>query len=381
MNEYKKLLSTIPDNQLTEVKMNDGTIIKCKKIPIASIESMSSILTGLKDGLNLTAGALNYIASCGNIKLYSAVGDVSSYMRNSQGNILSASVGSNGKITGQPGFQEVGLTQGGIKAASTIAKAIPWVAIAVTIIEIGTKIVMNQQKIKADQIAFYDKQSEINEDSINDLWQVINDYSLSKQDDAHRTSDLVIVKTAFNKANNSFIKLSKDASKRNKINDHLVYAMKTALDVYSFAYLLKIMYANVEDCSEYVESALNDISEKTKLYDEIYDKCYQQYLESGKKQDKILKNTQYNNADKSTKTILKRVGADLLTGGVAEIGSLSSKGIGKKIQGNQKDVMVKLDACKQNGNPFVDCIGTAGELLLLKKPLLRDDKYLYYEAD
>ena len=379
--KYETILKDVPINEITNVTLNDGNVIKCKKIPLATVGNMDSFLTGIKDGLNLTTGALSFVATCGSAKLYSAVGDATTYMRNSSGNLLSASVGSNGKISGQPGFQELELAKDGAKVATSIAKVIPWIAIAVTVVEVGTKIVMNQQQIKANQIAFYDKHSEINEDNVNNLWQVINDYTLSKQDDAHRTADLVIVKNAFNEANNSLRKLTKEAAKSKKINNHLVYAMKTALDVYSFAYLLNIMYAKVEDCSEYVEKALKDIKEKTDTYNEIYDKCYEQYLKEREKQNKILKNTQYNNADKSKKSILIRAGVDLLTGGLAELGSLGSKGVGKKLQKENEEAIAKLDSCKQNGNPFADCIENASELLLLKKPVLRDDKYLYYQVD
>lgn len=379
--KYKTILKDVPKNDIEVVAMNDGTEIKCKKIPLTTIGNMDTFLTGIKDGMNLTTGALNFIATCGSTKLYSAVGDASTYMRNSSGNLLSASVGANGKISGQPGFQELELAKDGAKVATSIAKVIPWIAIAITVVEVGTKIIMNQQQIKANQIAFYDKHSEINEDNINNLWQIINDYTLSKQDEAHRTADLVIVKNAFNEANNSLRKLTKEAAKSKKINDHLVYAMKTALDVYSFAYLLNIMYAKVEDCSEYVEKALQDIKEKTDIYNEIYDKCYEQHIKDQEKQNKVLKNTQYNNADKSKKNILIRAGADFLTGGLAELGSLGSKGLCKKIQADNKTIIAKLDSCKQSGNPFADCIENASELLLLKKPVFRDDKYLYYQVN
>ena len=380
MDGYKKLFETIPDNQIEEVRMNDGAIIKCKKVPLTSLENMDVFLTGVKDGLNLANNSLSYIASCGGTPLYSAVGDVSTYMRNKEGNILSSSVNSKGKITGQPGFQESGLTKEGLKAAATAAKLIPYVAIAVTIIEISTKIVMHQKEIKANQDAFYDRHCEINEDSINNLWQVINDYTLAKNDEAHRIADLGIIKTSFNEANNSFIKLNKNSKDKKHISDHLVYAMKTALDVYSFAYLLKIMYSKVEDFSGYIENAINDIKEKTEIYEKIFDKCYQQYL-TYQKRNKDLSNTvEFKNKDPNTKDIAKRVTFDLATGGVSEIGSLISKGKNKK--GTKTDSIIKkLDMCKNSGNPYIDCIENAYAFIECKNKVLRDDKYLYYQVD
>lgn len=380
MNSYERMLTTIPDNQVVDVKMNDGTIVKCKKVPINTVENMDIFLTGIKDGLNIANGALNFIATCGNMKLYSAVGDVSTYMRSGNGNILSASVGADGKITGQPGFQEAEFAKQGLKAATTMAKVIPWVAIAVTVIEIGTKIVMNQKQIKANQIAYYDKMSEINEDSINDLWQILNDYTLSKQDEAHRTADLVIIKQAFNTANNSFRKLAKEAAHSKKIDDHLVCAMKTALDVYSFAYLLNIMYAKVEDCSDYVEKALEDIREKTKIYDETYEKSCEYYLKKCVKEKKFLDVIQFENKNPSKDDVAKRIGFNIASGGVTEGVSAISK-LATKNGTKTEQSIKRLDLCKESQTPFADCIENAGELLLLKKPVLRDEKYLYYQVD
>ena len=286
--KYETIVKETSSYPIEEVEMVDGSLIKCKKVPLATVESMDSFLAGIKKSLDHTEKSLDYIAKCGNVKLYAAVGDPSTYLRNKKGHILSSTIDEKGKITGQPGFIESPISAKGVKAATTMAKAIPWVAIAVTVIEVGNSIIKNQKAIKADQLAFYDKLSEINEDNIHNLWQVLNDYTLSKQDDAHRTADLVVIKTAFNEANNSFRKLTKAASNNKKINDNLVAAMKTALDVYSFSYLLNIMYSKVEDCSEYVNKALEDINAKTETFNAISEKCYNQYLENSKKHNKAL---------------------------------------------------------------------------------------------
>ena len=379
--KYDAIIKESSNNPIEEVKMVDGSIIKCKKVPLATVESMDTFLVGVKKSLDHTEKALNYIATCGDKKLYAAVGDASTYLKNKQGHILSSSIDEKGKITGQPGFKEIQISDKGVKAATGMAKAIPWVALAVTVIEVGTNIIKNQKAIQAEQIAFYDKLSEINEDNINNLWQVINNYTLSRQDDAHRTADLVVIKTAFNEANNSFRKLSKEASNNKKINDHLVSAMKTALDVYSFSYLLNIMYSNVEDCSEYVNKALEDISGKTEVFNAICDKCYNEYIENSKKHNKLLENTQYNNSNKSKKALAARIGVDVLTGGLAELGSLGSKQVGKKVQKDDEEIIKKLEKIKQSDNPFLEAIKNANQMLLLEKPVLKDDKYLYYQVD
>ena len=379
--KYEALIKDVPQDEIVTVTMNDGSLIKCKKVPLSTIDNMDNFLTGIKEGLSLANGALGFIATCGATKLYSAVGDASTYMRNQSGNFLSASVGANGKITGQPGFQQVELAQQGVKAATTLAKAIPWITLAVTVIEVGTKIVANQEHIKAEQIAKYDKYCEINEDNINNLWQAMNDYTLFKGDEAHRTANILRINNALDESRNSLRKLSKDATQSKRINEHLVYAMKTALDVYSFSLLLNIMYAKVDSTTELIEDAIKNINEKTKIYNDVLDKCYAQHIDSKNKHNKVLTNTQYDNASKNKKDIALRATLDLLTGGLTELGSLGSKQIGKKVQNKDETIIASLEECKNYNNPFAECIENAGDLILLKKPVMRDDKYLYYQVE
>ena len=379
--KYETLVKDIPQNEIEVVTMSDGSIIQCKKVPIATVESMDVFLSGVKDGLNTANSALGFVATCGSTKLYSAVGDASTYMKSKSGNILSSTVNSKGKITGNPGFQEVELAKEGSRVATTVGKAIPWIALAVTVIEVGTKIVLNQEEIKQKQLAMYNKYCEINEDNVNNLWQALNDYSLSKHDEAHRTADLVTIKTAFNEANNSFRKLDRDLSKSKTINDNAIYAMKSSLDVYSFAYLLKIMYSKVDDLAEYIDNAIKDITQKTEIFESTAEKCLIQQKEKSEKHNKVLTNTQYDNNDKSKKKILFRAGLDVLTLGLAELGSLGSKEIGKKVKQVDADIISKLTECKNSGNPFLDCIKNANKLIMLEKPVLKDDKYLYYQIN
>ena len=378
--KYEALVKDISQNEVETVQLNDGSLVKCKKVPLSTINSMDDFLVGVKEGLNIANNSLGFIATIGNTKLYSAVGDASTYMRNKSGNLLSATIGNTGKISGQPGFQEVELAEKGVKAATTIAKAIPWVAIAVTVIEVGTKIVANQSRIKAEQIAIYEKYSEISEDHINNLWQAMNDYTLFKGDEAHRTANILRINNALDESRNVFRKLLKDASKNKKIDEHLVFALRSALDVYSFAHLLNIMYAKVDNIPELIDDALKNIDEKTNSYNKILERCYAEHIDSKYKHNRTFEMTQYDNSDKSKKKIAKRVAIDILTGGLAELGSLGSKGIEKKVKQKDNSIIAALDECKEANNPFVECIRNADELLMCNKIVMRDDKYLYYQV-
>ena len=153
--KYETILKDVPINEIENVVMNDGSIIKCKKIPLETLNHMDSFLTGMKDATSIAGAGLGFIATCGTTKLFSAVGDPSTYMR-SGGRILSSSVNSSGKITGQPGFIDTGLGKEGMQAASSAAKALPWIGLAIMVVETGVKIVMKQQELKANQIAIYD---------------------------------------------------------------------------------------------------------------------------------------------------------------------------------------------------------------------------------
>ena len=378
--KYELLAKELSKCEIETVKLNDGSLIKCKKVPLATIDSMDNFLIGIKEGLNISNSALGYIATIGSTKLYSAAGDASTYMRNKSGNLLSASIGRNGKISGQPGFQEVELAEKGAKAASKIAKAIPWVAIAVTVIEVGTKIVANQSRIRQEQIAIYEKYSEINEDHINNLWQAMNDYTLFKGDEAHRTANILRINNALDESRNNFRKLLKDASKNKKIDERLIFALKTALDVYSFAHLLNIMYAKVDNIPELIDNALKNIEERTTSYNELLERCYAEHIDQKYRHNKGLEKTQFDNSTKDKKKIAGRVALDVLSLGVTELVSLTSKGIEKKVKTKDKEIITALEECKNANNPFEECIRNADDLLLCNKIVMHDDKYLYYEA-
>ena len=155
--------------------------------------------------------------------------------------------------------------------------------------------------------------------------------------------------------------------------------MKTALDVYSFARLLNIMYAKIDNTAELIEESLKSIEEKTQTYNKILEECYTQHSESQNKHNKALELTQFNNANKDKKHIITRIALDIATAGLTEFGSLSSKRIGKVVKQKDEQIIASLDQCKKANNPFVECIRNADDLLMLKKLVMRDDKYLYYQ--
>ncbi len=377
--KYEDLVKTVPQNEIETVKMNDGSLIQCKKIPIATIDSMDSFLTGVKDGLNLANGSLSFIATCGKTQLYSPVGDVSTYMKNKDGNTLSASLNKKHRIESQPGFRKTGLAEQGVKTATNIAKVIPWMALTVTVIEVGIKIVINQERIRAEQNDRYDKLYEKGEEDISNLWQAMEDYTTYKGDEAFRVANINRINLAQDNSRNNYNKLLKDASKSKKINERLVFAMKSALDAYSFSELLKLMYTNVDRITEIAEKSLKNIEEKTIRYKDILEKCYSQHVESRNRLNKGLEMTQFNNASKSKKHIAIRAVLDLASGGITEVGSLASKGIGKIAKPRKDKTIAILEEYKNASNPFVECIKNADDLLMLKKLVMRDDKYLYYQ--
>lgn len=376
---YEDLIKTIPQNEIETIKMNDGSLIQCKKVPLATIDSMDNFLVGIKDGLNITNGALNFVATCGKNKLFSAVADPSTYMRNKNGDYLSALLDNKKKIVSQPGFKEVELAEQGVKTATTIAKVIPWIALAVTVIEVGTKIVINQEHIRAEQIDRYKNLREISEDNIYNLWQAMNDYTTYKGDEAFRSANVKVITDSLNSSRNILDRLSKEAQKCEKINEHLVFAMKAALDVFSFSELLKIMYTSIDGVAEIIKESLNEIEKRTHAFNTILDKCYSQQMENREKVNRRLERTQFNNASKSKKHIATRVALDLASGGLTELGSLASKGIGKYIKPKNDRIIESLEEYKKANNPFAECIKNADDVLMLKKLVMRDDKYLYYQ--
>lgn len=379
---YEAILRDIPTNEIVDVTLDDGSNIKCKKIPLETLDYMDTFLTGMKNATNTASSALGFIATCGTTRLYSAVGDVSTYMK-SHGRILSASIGPNGKITSQPGFVDTGLGKEGMQAASAAAKAIPWIGLAVMVVETGVKIVMKQQELKASQIAIYDKYLKDMEKHANNLWTVVNEYANAMKDEAVRTANYVIISNAFNDANNAFKDLVKDSSKAKRISDHLVYALKGALDLFSFAYLMKIMYINkakIDTFPDYLDAARKDIESKTQTYNEILEKCYEQAVRNKEKHEKALRGTQYNNAAKDKKSILKRIGLDVVSGGVTELVSLGSKLAGKGVNKDDALLIENLEKCKAEENPYAECIEKVSLLTTQENTLFRDDEFLYYQT-
>ena len=379
--KYDVLLKDVKPNEVVEIRLNDVTLVKCQRIPLSTIKSMDSVIGGMKSVLNITNSSLSFVATYGHQKLFTAVGDPSTYMKKGDGTFLSASLNKDKQIDSQLGFREVELVKDGAKVAMKIGKIIPYVAIAVTVIEVGTKIFLQQKEIKNQQVAHYKKIYEINEDSINNLWQSLEDYTYFNSDEAHRTANIIKINHALDEARNSLGKLYQDGLNSKRIDENLVYAMKKALEVYSFAHLLILMYSKVDDFSNYIENALKNINEKTLEYNEVLEKCYNQYIEDEKKHHETLKNTQFNNASKDKEDIAARVVLDTISGGVTEVISLGSKAISKKVTEKDQEAIKRLNECKNKNNPSLDCIENAEDIILLKKPVFKDDKYLYYQID
>ena len=379
--EYDAIVESLPKNQIVNVEMRDGTILKCRKVPLNTLESVSAISSGLQKTLNSVSSSMNFIATCGKNKLYYAVGDPSTYMKSGQGNVLSSSVGRDGKITGQPGFRQADFSKAGLKVATNTAKIVPVLAVAITIVEVGTKIWLNQHEIKQRQIDYFNKHAEINEDSIHNLWQALNDYPLSRCDEAHRTANLVIIKKALCDGENSFRKLSNQIQPGKPISEQHIYALKTALDVCSLAYLLNVMYTRAENCAEYVDMALKDIDGKTKTFSSACEERQKTLLKNCERHTKRLAQLQFDNDNLNKKSLAKRAGIDVLSGGLAELGSFAVKKMERKLKQQDEMALARLKECRDNGNPYAKCIMNAQGVLLNKTPLLRDNEYMYYPLD
>ena len=344
---YKKLLEKVPDSEIVSVEMIDGTTIKCKKIPFSAIEMMNDILPGMKEAVHFIGEGLSSVATYSGKELFYAAGDVSKYVTKSDGTFLSVTRGANGKFDAQPGFVKAGLEAG--KAAAPFAKALPWVGLAIMVVETGTKIVLRQKQIKAEQIAVYENYQDKLDEHVNNLMVAANDYTISISDDFTRGANINIINNAFNYANNIFKKMEKDAESKKYIDEHIVFTMKSALNLYSFAKMLKIMFSKVEDI-KYINDSLDDILEKTAIFDKVFEESYKQHLEKREKNNKLYKATQFKNESKQDKT--KRIAIGVASGGVSELINYESK----KEQNKLDNTIKELDKCNHIENPYVECI-------------------------
>ena len=130
-----------------------------------------------------------------------------------------------------------------------------------------------------------------------------------------------------------------------------------------------------------VEDARKDISERTDTYNKYLNKLYDQQIKNQKKHNDGLKKTQFDNTTKDKGKIAARVALGVLSGGLSEGVSFTSKQIGKKIQPSDSELILRIEELKNQNNPFMECIENADDLLLYKKPIMRDDKYLYYQIE
>lgn len=375
--EYLDLVKNV---KICKVTMNDGTIIDCARVPLENIAVIDSIIPGVQNSISAISGSLESVAKYGKTPLFTAIGDSTKYMRSNTGAVLSSVKNTSGKIAGQPGFKEISsLTKEGMKLGKAIGEVIPYVAIAVMAIDVGLKVVMHKEQIRAEEIAEYKKYQKENEHHLNNLWNVVKDYTLSMNNHDWCSANIKTINEAFNYADNSFIDLEKMAKGKKSIKKELVFSMKKALDVYSFAYLLKIMHViEINKYKGYVDNAYQSINEKTKIFNTIYAKCYQEQQIKNKNHNKALSATQLRH--KTGKDIAIRATADVIFAGIPELISLGSKGVGKKVKKSDKEIMECLVQCKESGNPFLECIRNTQMVMERPNLVLRDDKYLYYQA-
>ena len=360
--EYKNLLEKVPENEIVSIEMDDGTPIKCKKIPFDVINMMEDIFPGIKDAVRFTGANMQSVANLAGKPLFYAVGDVSKYVKK-DGVYLSSTRGANGKFDGQPGFANAG-----IKAGFAAGKFIPYVGIAIAVIEIGFNIVKRQKQIKAEKIEVYKNYQKELKEHINNLLVIADEYTISIADNPTRAANIAVINNAFLFANNTFAHMNDDANANKIIDEQIVYTMKMALNLYSFAKLLKIMFAKVEDIN-YINSSLNDILEKTDTFNMIFDKCYKQYTEKREKRDKNYKATQFKNNS-------ARIALDVATGGLSELVNLGSK----TEQKNLETSINNLNNCKQVDNPYIECIERVSNIVEQKHLVLFDEECLYYQV-
>ena len=356
MNNNQLVFNDVGTNKLQKVVLNNSDTIKCKRIPLANIEQLDGLLGGLKDLSNLTN---------------------SSYMKKSDGTYLSATKGKNGKIASQAGFKETGVTQAGVKAATGLAKAIPWIGLAIMVIEAGVNIVQRQRAIIAEENKKYDDIRTRMEDLIYELWEDANNVLVSV-DDAHRFSAIHSFDSAIKEAKKAFRFLENEIAAAKKINERAIYAYKSALDLYSASSILNICFSKVEDktmLATYINQALPFINDKTHFLNESSDKCYNQLLQKYEKNKKFLEDRQLKDVDTAP-----RVALAVISGGLSEVADLGRKAGEKKNQAKEYSLKA-LQMCKEYQNPYSESLETVGALIEQKNHIFVDKKYLYYQVD
>lgn len=379
--DFNALIKNIDDYEVVDAVLNNGKNVKYRKIPLSSIDNIESILDGVKTmTFGISAGS-EAIARCGKTPLFYAVGDINQYVRrNDSGAFLGSTKAANGTFNGAPGFKESGVFQEGASVAHAIGTAIPYVAIAIAVIDIGLNIYRNKKQIQEEENKYFcQKNYELNKDKER-LWRILDERCLI-DDEANRTSNIRDIDGIIDSSKTSFKDTLNYSKAKNIISDDILFTLKNSLDLYSFSTLLKVLFIKVSNDSmkEYLNKALENVNELNTKYSEVVTRKFKELVHKDSKNKDVQKATQFDNNKKDFLSILLRGGAAVLSGGVTELVSVGSKCGSAIVNKNMKKEIDKVEEYVNSKNEYLDCIKSISKLLEFnEKGLLTDNKNLYY---
>ena len=357
------------DKAPVKVSFGNGELGEYKRIKKTDLLAMDAIIPGVKDIVNIGTQNLETIAKLGNTPLFCAAGDISKYMRKSDGTYLSSTKGVNGKINGQPGFVCCGYTREGAVLAANIGKVIPYVQIAVMVIEIGYSLFKNHKQLENEEKKLYANYwNELNTD-YRMLQEAMDDYYYLN-DAATKAAYMDKAVAAFAHAQKKFDDIKRAIgdlkSDKVKMKEDRLKVMQSALVVFSYSCVIKILYSGTE-CSEYIKKAHDEIDFMTKEYNSYVERCREITSEHNEKKEKSTK-------------IAAMIGLGLLGGtvGAAIGGYFAGKGLAKRTNDKgqrQEEAILELQL---TGNPYKDCVSNLYLSLGSDKPILLDDECVYY---
>lgn len=368
-----EILTAIPekDKELVEITFDDGGIKEYKKISKDSLLKMDTIIPGMKDILNIGTQNLETIAKLGKTRLFVALGDVSKYVRKDDGAFLSSTRGSNGHFDGQPGFMECGYAKEGVALASKIAKAIPYVQIAVMVLEIGYSLLKNRKRLINEEKKTYAKYLDELDTDYRMLQQAIDDYyfltdAASKAGYMDKAIEIFVrAKKRFDVMKETIGDLN---SKKAKISEDQLTVMQASLIVYSFSCVVKILYSGTK-CPDYVKDSQERIDELTKEYNSYAAKCLEITSRANAKKEKNAK-------------IATTVGLGLLGGTIGAFvgGHFAGEGVAKKVETKSQKQNQRIREMQLVKNEYAECVSKLYLSLESKNPILLDNEYVYYPA-
>ena len=378
---FDALIKKIDDFEVVDAVLNNGETVKYRKIPLSLIDNIENVLDGVKTATFGISVGSEAIARCGTTPLFYAVGDINQYLkRGDSGAYLSSTRGKNGTIIGQPGFKESGIFQEGASVAHAIGTAIPYVAIAIAVIDIGLNIYKNKKQIQEEENRYFcQKNYELYEDKER-LWRILDERCLI-DDEANRTSNIHDIDGIIDNSKVCFQETLKYSNTKKTITDDILFTLKNSLDLYSFSTLLKVLFIKVSDKSmkEYLNKASKNVNELNKNFGDVATKKYKELVHKDLKNKNVQKATQFDNNKKDLVNILLRGGAAVLSGGVTELISVSSKCGGNIVNKNMKKEIDKVEEYVGYKNEYLNCIKSISkELEFNEKGVLTDSKNLYY---